>query len=169
VLTIDEFYHWRDRARQRVEKGDLDEYRKVCTYLFERWSKTANPEIASYVVDVCILGPEAIPDLQRVARLAEQSDARLTGGANLRTVGYSLYRAGQFKQALERLNAAGANDIMANLFRAMIHHRLGHAEEARKWLDKAVRTNDESFKQGHGRMHEFLQREAEALLKEGQP
>ena len=31
-------------------------------------------------------------------------------------------------------------------FLAMAHHRLGHAEEARHWLDKAIEASDEALR-----------------------
>jgi tetratricopeptide (TPR) repeat protein len=83
----------------------------------------------------------------------------------LQTLGAATYRAGRFQEAIGHLNdalkalpepirprlgsdpkAAGGvssgpalgDDAQDWLFLAMAHHRLGHAEEAGKWLDKAV-------------------------------
>jgi tetratricopeptide (TPR) repeat protein len=84
---------------------------------------------------------------------------------SLQTLGAATYRAGRFQEAIGHLNdalkalteqgylliisdpkaAGGVSSRLAQgddaqdwLFLAMAHHRLGHAEEARKWLDKAV-------------------------------
>ncbi len=61
-------------------------------------------------------------------------------------LGAALYRAGRFEEAVKRLTEAtqldaGAyrtNMLYTWFFLAMAHHRLGHAEEARHWLDKAI-------------------------------
>ncbi len=56
-----------------------------------------------------------------------------------------LYRAGQFDEALSQL--ARAEDVPAagpaslayrSCFRAMGHHSLGQADEARRWLEQAI-------------------------------
>jgi tetratricopeptide (TPR) repeat protein len=89
--------------------------------------------------------------------------------AVLNTLGAATYRAGRFEEAIGHLNeamkalpepgglrsqvdgpargkgssgpAAGGN-AFDWLFLAMAHHRLGHAVEARQWLDKAVAAID---------------------------
>jgi tetratricopeptide (TPR) repeat protein len=84
---------------------------------------------------------------------------------SLQTLGAATYRAGRYEEAIGHLNdtlkaltelggprleidpkAAGVvssgpapgGDALDWLFLSMAHHRLGHAEAARKWLDKAV-------------------------------
>jgi tetratricopeptide (TPR) repeat protein len=83
----------------------------------------------------------------------------------LQTLGAATYRAGRFEEAIGHLNDAmkarpepggpglrtdptayggvssgpiPGGDALDWLFLAMAHHRLGHAEEARKWLEKAI-------------------------------
>jgi hypothetical protein len=60
-------------------------------------------------------------------------------------------------------------------FLAMAHHRLGHAEQARHWLDKASRqgerpkpakTSGAPFPWNRRLTLQLLRREAEQLLKE---
>jgi tetratricopeptide (TPR) repeat protein len=65
----------------------------------------------------------------------------------LKTLGAALYRAGRLEEAVQRLSEAvraygrdGTHTYW--LFLAMAHQRLGHAEEARRWLDQAVRWLD---------------------------
>src|SRR5262249_5266978 len=50
---------------------------------------------------------------------------------------------GQFEEAIPFLEAAGkvhgsGGNAHNWFFLAMAHHRLGHADEARRWLEKAV-------------------------------
>jgi tetratricopeptide (TPR) repeat protein len=99
----------------------------------------------------------------------------------LHTLGAALYRAGRFKESIEKLEHAikvqgGLGGASAWLFLAMAHHRLGHAGEAAKWLGKAVRWIDsETQKDRNGlaaaalpwdqRLElKLLRSEAEALL-----
>ena len=87
----------------------------------------------------------------------------------LNTLGASTYRAGHFEEAIGHLNDAmkvlhqplgqrtgvdasargggpstpiASGEAMDWLILAMAHHRLGHAEEARRWLDKATAAID---------------------------
>jgi tetratricopeptide (TPR) repeat protein len=65
----------------------------------------------------------------------------------LNTLGAALYRAGRLEDAVQRLSEAvrahGRDGTYADwLFLAMAHQRLGHAAEARRWLEKAVRWLD---------------------------
>ena len=57
------------------------------------------------------------------------------------TLGAALYRAGRFDEAIRRLeesiqlpNSESRQEYSA--FLAMAHHRLGHRDEARHWLDR---------------------------------
>ena len=59
----------------------------------------------------------------------------------LNTLGAALYRAGRFEEAIRRLNesiqALDGGDVPKGFaFLAMAHHRLGHGDEAKRWLDK---------------------------------
>jgi hypothetical protein len=59
----------------------------------------------------------------------------------LNTLGAALYRAGRFADAVRRLDEgirykSGVSDKADWVFLAMAHHRLGHHEEARRWLSR---------------------------------
>ena len=59
----------------------------------------------------------------------------------LNTLGAALYRAGRFDEAIRRLEEAirlrGGDGLPQDwAFLAMAHHRLGHRDEARRWLDR---------------------------------
>jgi tetratricopeptide (TPR) repeat protein len=96
-------------------------------------------------------------------------------------LGATLYRAGRFAEAIKRLNEAnaavergeggnpGISPAYTWFFLAMANYRLGQAEEARQWLDKAVKQmeqdtqNKDTFWNRRLTLHLF-HREAEDLL-----
>jgi tetratricopeptide (TPR) repeat protein len=91
------------------------------------------------------LAPDAVSDRDVPVRLAVTALAGLPERGRARsdaliTLGAALYRAGRFEEAVGRLNES----IQANLsprafaFLALAHHRLGHRDEAKRWLDKLV-------------------------------
>jgi Flp pilus assembly protein TadD len=77
----------------------------------------------------------------RLAEIAVQS-ATGTNKANiLNTLGADLYRAGRFDEAIRRLEEgiqlrSGESVAQDWTSLAMAHFRLGHRDEARRWLDQ---------------------------------
>ena len=104
------------------------------------------------------------------------------GAVYLNTLGAAYYRAGQFELAVAILDRAVAAQQEGGtpvdwLLLAMAHHRLGHAEEAKSWLDRAVtmaeaidaRQAERLFRRGPRQLEQswlelqLLRREAEDL------
>jgi tetratricopeptide (TPR) repeat protein len=58
----------------------------------------------------------------------------------LSPLGAALYRAGRYDEAIRRLQEQirerGRGDAFEYAFLSMAHHRLGHREEALRWLDQ---------------------------------
>jgi tetratricopeptide (TPR) repeat protein len=63
-------------------------------------------------------------------------------GISWNTLGVALYRAGDWKAAIEALNKSmelrNGGDSSDWFFLALAHWQLGKQEEARKWYEKAV-------------------------------
>ena len=91
-------------------------------------------------------------------------------------LGMALYRARKFDKALAHLEESGAGYICWPAL-AMTHHQLGHADEARQWLDKAngryrhvIETSSEPLKVTKAvdwqdwAYFELLRREADSLI-----
>ncbi len=127
-----------------ISAADLEGQRQACSLLFDRFGKTANPFAANAIAWSCALAPAAISDHEALVRLAEiavngcptewKHDA-------LNTLGAALYRSGRFGDAIRRLEEAikarnGAERPNDWPLLAMAHHRLGHNNEARRWLDR---------------------------------
>jgi len=140
-------------AKVRLAMGDQVAYRKACADMLVHLRPTDDPSSAYSVAWTYVLAPDAVADGEAVVRLAEQAvkEAKNDAGRHicLQTLAAASYRAGRFADALQHLddglNAHGkGGNALDWLFLALIHQRLGHADEARTWLDKAVRWIDAS-------------------------
>jgi Flp pilus assembly protein TadD len=125
--------------------GDTEKYREVCGPLLERFGQTTDAATGYAVARTLVLVPDAGPPPARVVELAARGVAAEPQYAHqLHTLGLAHYRAGQYDQAIRRLheclNAHPAWVPGLNwLVLAMAYHRQGKADEARQWLDKALR------------------------------
>jgi tetratricopeptide (TPR) repeat protein len=135
---------WLKLASYELLAGHTPAYRTACERMLERFGQTKNPIIARRIALRCVLSPQAVKDEQLVLQLAEQSVAKTPNDQlSVITLGAALYRAGQFEAAVHHCGPiAETRNPLAWLVLAMAHHRLGHTEEARRWLDKAVQTMD---------------------------
>jgi tetratricopeptide (TPR) repeat protein len=168
---------WHEAASAHLAAGDPAGYCKVCAALLERFGKTENTAEANIAAWTCTLAPDAVTNFALPLRLAEQAVAKGAGDATLGTV---LYRAGRLDAALARLTEATKRDkaetgVSTWLFLAMLHHRQGRPDEAKRWLTKATTALDRAAKEKPndvqawpGRQElRLLRREAEALTKKG--
>ena len=126
--------------------------------MLQRFGQTDKAGDHYWVAWACVLAPDATTDWATAVALAEksvQSDPK--SAMYLNTLGAVLYRAGRFDEALARLSEAAAlvqrtergEQFVARLPLVLsghdAHHRLGHAEEAKQWLDKAVTWTDKTL------------------------
>jgi serine/threonine protein kinase/tetratricopeptide (TPR) repeat protein len=179
-LGPDDSYLWRFRAVAHVAAGDVAAYRQTCTAMVERFEKTKDSATAGNVLHVCVLRDDTLPDMTRLLPLTRVADPIWHWGTWAR--GAALYRAGKYEESVQCFEKA------AKIYRprtwdwcflAMAHHRLGHAEEARRclvdaarWIDEANREDLDdptSLRPGWANWDErvtypLLLREAEALL-----
>jgi tetratricopeptide (TPR) repeat protein len=137
------------------------------------------PRVAHEIAWACALGPNAAADYTRVVRLAELAADISPTSSRLHTLGAILYRAGRYEESLGKLNRAVAlkgshGTPFDALYLAMVHHRLGHENEARRWLRLgtavdpiAMRNRDASGDTSWiPRLElEILRREARALIE----
>ena len=171
---------WYQRALARVPAGGAEDYRKDCAEMLQRFGQTEKPADAHWVAWTCALAPDATKDWPKSVALAERAvKSNPKSITYLNTLGAVLYRAGRWKDALAPLSEAAApvkqpsEAIMSSpaytwFFLAMAHHRLGHHEEAKKWLDKAVREADQGTADlpwNRRLTLKLLREEAEALLR----
>jgi WD40 repeat protein/tetratricopeptide (TPR) repeat protein len=173
-----------------LQINDSAGYRKACIDLRQRTGGSF-----PWATWLCALAPGGMPDpsphLQQTERLLASFPKVYKNYSTLTALGAALYRGGQFEASIRRLNEAlaahGKGGTAHNLlFLAMAHHRLGHADEARRclkeagaWIERVTQTKlrDPNFPaqlQGLSWQHQVLlarplRAEAEALLKETKP
>ena len=127
---------------------DVAGVRRACEDLLERSANatTADLALANNIAWCCALTPYAVVNPGALVRMAEAAmkSPNVTGragGDRLRILGAALYRAGRFAEAIRSLEASHQvrgddGDLRGFAFLALAHHRLGHRDEARRWLDK---------------------------------
>src|SRR5262249_26526921 len=171
------------RAYTLLGAGDRDGYRRACAEMRRRFPRPEDPHGTNNTVYTCVLSPDAVTDFDVLVQLAEKANAKKPKDwYYLDTLGAVLYRAGRCEDAIRTydeacaLHAKGGNSCNWYVM-ALAHHRLGHADEARRWLSKAVEWQEQaSQKDAHDPLMttplswpdrltlDLFRREAEAML-----
>ncbi len=136
------------RAVSRLLAGDPTGYCAACSAMLRNFGDREDTYTSNRVAYACICAPDAVGDLPALVRAAERA-ARIGPGEE-RIAGAALYRAGRFEEALARFDQshqAITPRAWDRLFQAMAHARLGHADEARRLLDRANRRMAEADRQ----------------------
>jgi tetratricopeptide (TPR) repeat protein len=157
AITPEDASTWVLVTAAHAAAGDAAAYRGVCRRMLERFGHHQDPVVAQRVGLGCLLMPEATNDQKLPVQLAEFSFNRAPRDPwCLITHGLSLYRSGQFEKAAQQFQSLlktrpedggpGHEPIVSWLTLALANYRLGQAEQARRWLDKAVRRIHEQEK-----------------------
>src|SRR5262249_31776911 len=90
----------------------------------------------------CTLDGRAEINPAQLVQWAEQVVAADRHSWSQHILALAYYRAGRFEEALAQANQSNAHQGWLGHYMnwpllAIVHHRLGHAAEARKWLDEA--------------------------------
>src|SRR5262249_55509119 len=124
---------------------DRDGYRRECAEAFQRLGRTTNRMAATYLCRACSLGAGSDAHPHRLVQLAGMGVGGGNGAWPLYVLGLTHYHASQHDPAVQELRQSlerGPSWTAAALnwpVLAMAHHRLGHADEARQWLERAAR------------------------------
>jgi WD40 repeat protein len=129
-----------------LKAGNGEGVRRACEDLLRQFGSATDPGVANRVAWDCVLAADAVSNREAPVRLATAGLNGLPEGGPerstvLNTLGAALYRAGRFEEAVHRLNESiqvrgGKGLLQGFAFLAMAHHRLGHHDEAKRWLDK---------------------------------
>jgi serine/threonine-protein kinase len=142
--ATDDGHFWFEYAAVLLLSGDRKGYEKACAHMVARYGKTSKLR-AYHVARACTLAPNAVADPSLPGGLAEKE---LQGSAkefwSLTEQGALAYRAGRFQEAVPLFEQSLKADPMPGravlnwLWLALTNQRLGKAEEAHRWLDKAT-------------------------------
>jgi tetratricopeptide (TPR) repeat protein len=124
--------------------GDHDGLRRTRADMLDRSRTTTDPWVANGVTWSSVMAAVEEPNLSETVRLAElgvNGATEYTKAGCLNTLGAALYRAGRFAEAVRRLEEGiqikmGGSSEADWAFLAMAHCRLGHHDQARRWLDR---------------------------------
>jgi len=180
-----------EKACLHILAGDSAAYGALCAKIRRSFAPTENPETVYLAARMCVLAPTSGTDPLLAAKLVNQAMAgklpsKTQAAAYLHVLGMADCRAGHFQDAVHHLDQSRSADpdwIGTYLnwpMLAVAHHRLGHREEARKWLDKTARWSDrvagelakktvvfpEKVHPADWLEFEVLRREAEAVLQD---
>jgi eukaryotic-like serine/threonine-protein kinase len=143
-LEPDSLRYHRHRILVLLAAGDHDGLRRTRSDMLARFRMDPDPRVGYSVAWWSVFAASEEPDVSEIVRLAEAgvSGAMASQKADLlNTLGAALYRAGRFAEAVRRLDEGiqtrNGESIRADwAFLAMAHHRLGHNDESRRWLDR---------------------------------
>ena len=143
-LRPDDWGYQGTLAATCLQTGQGERYKAACQSILTRLNTDSPFEPKAMVSMLCSLSN--LPDFDRTALVQVAESALKAAPTNdwVRLAkGMTLYRHGQFEQALQTI--PGESTTFANpvdallclLFRAMTHHRLGDAYTSRKLLEQA--------------------------------
>jgi tetratricopeptide (TPR) repeat protein len=142
AAELDPANHWYPfrAAPLHLRAGDVAGYRRICRAMLERFHGTDVREIADRTAKTCLLAPDAVPDFNRVEKLADQAVTGSNDRWFLFVKGLAEYRAGRQAEAVKWIERMGPDargdqiDASGFAVRAMAQHRLGQNEQARAAL-----------------------------------
>jgi eukaryotic-like serine/threonine-protein kinase len=192
-LGADQPGPWYRHALVRLHLEEKDAYGRNCAELHRRFGSSEDPITAQTTIWTCVLGNwlNGNGAAREAAKLTAAAERLVVASpkdqVRLRTLGAAYYRSGRHDDAVRLLNASIENKgkeetILAELFLAMAHRRLGQIEMAKTYLERAGQSVDATLSKGArggpaadpliwSRRLELtiLRREAEAVLKEPSP
>jgi WD40 repeat protein/Tol biopolymer transport system component len=132
---------WQAYSLALLARNDEAAYRTLCEKMLARFAAHADPGEAAHAALAMVVVPDSVKDKQLAFRLAERAangDPNEVWWINL-TYAAWLYRLDRLDDAIVWLNKGKDGDYQgfSLCFLAMAHHRLGHAEEARRYADAA--------------------------------
>ena len=139
-LPLADPVNWYYLALSYLADGDLTGYRRVCSAAMDKFGESRDAQAAHWLTFTCVAGPDALGEPSRLVRLLEKQEFR--DAINPRVQAAALYRAGRLEDALAKFQGTSqtlAFSLWDQFFLAMAHHRLGHTDEARRYLDEATK------------------------------
>ena len=136
---------WFEHACLRLIVGDNEGYRATVREIQRRAGQTKDPFEAFVLARTAAMTAEPVVEAGQVTRCAEHAVASTPNGWYLHALGLAHYRAGQFVEAIQRLEESNIGNWVVDgkmqnrLVLAMSHHRLRHTAQSRALLDEVER------------------------------
>jgi tetratricopeptide (TPR) repeat protein len=160
-------------------RGDSEGYNRFCQGMIRRAALPADYNEAFFLARSCAMARKSPVDPAQAVQWATKAVTGAQIGQYFHVLGLAQYRAGQLEQALQNFAKGNveywpARDL--NWFGlALVHHRLGHAAEARQCLDSGIQWMERCRSAGPAGLAnidpsdwveaQVLRREAEEALK----
>jgi serine/threonine protein kinase/Flp pilus assembly protein TadD len=134
---------WYQHALLRLYVGDQEAYRDACREMLDRFGGSERNMTTIETVRACALAPRAPGEAAQLVRWARQVTDIDKAAWLIYVEGLALYRAGEYRQAAERLETALKIDPFwkANFIvqpgLALAYHRLGEPGRAKDALARA--------------------------------
>jgi tetratricopeptide (TPR) repeat protein len=128
--------------------GDKERYRELIQAFVGQAEATKDPRLAYELARACIISPEMTADPERVVRWARLAAESTPLSWHSHAVGVAYYRAGDYDEAIRWLGLSldspwNMGRPLNQFMLAMIHQRLGHAEQAAALLEESIRLCEE--------------------------
>lgn len=170
---------WDGYAELSLFLGDEAEYRRVRKELLSRFGDNAGPRESERVGRACLFLPASADELQKATNLIERALASEENKSSWLLPYFRFakalaeYRAGRQESALALLEGDTLQVLgpAPRLLLAMVQHRLGQSESARKTFNAAIASynwNPANCKDRESWMCRLLRREAEATVQSNQ-
>jgi serine/threonine protein kinase/tetratricopeptide (TPR) repeat protein len=171
-------FWWYALAIARLGTGDTPGYRGARSEILKRFGNTKDPQVAGHLCYVSAIVAAEPGEADAFLRMAEFAARAAPGYPRVR--GAMNYRGGKYEASIADLNQSARVAPPRGwdwLILAMAHHHLGHADEAKKdldeavkWIEQANRTDTMGAANRWMNWHEpveveFLLREARALIQ----
>jgi eukaryotic-like serine/threonine-protein kinase len=166
---------WDGYAEFNLYLGDEAEYRRARKELLQRFGSSADPQAAERVGRACLFLPASEDELRQATNLIDRALAseRAKPGWLLPYFRFAKalaeYRAGRYENARSLLSEDTFKILVPGprLLLAMVQHRLGQTDAARKTFEMAIAAFDWDPAKATNReawMYHLLRREAETVL-----
>ena len=135
----DDAWRWLRAGQASLAAGNVVQVRKLAAEAFERFRTATDSSQLTALVELMALTDGPKESLTHMIPLAEKvaGESPKTGYLTVLNGIYE-YRAGQFAQTVQRLEAPEyRNEPWSKAFLAMAQHRLGKAQEAQEWRTRA--------------------------------
>jgi S1-C subfamily serine protease/HEAT repeat protein len=132
-----------ERASVLLLAEDREAYVRLCKDVLRHFYPTEDPHTLYLVARIASLAAGAPADPERVVPMAERAVAAGGTAWFRHSLAVAHYRAGQYDKAVQQCQESMKADprwanVLNGFVLALARHRLGHADEARQWLDKST-------------------------------